>query len=143
LLQSKSKTQSKLVKFKVVDASKVLKQSFESTLDANNNGNNLLPTEVKNSLKIYAKASKHLSKKLEKNVTSDTQLNYGKLLAGDLNNDDAINSLDWSLINKFWQQTSDDNDLTGDSIINSLDSSILNANWGKQGDGLVDGINLN
>lgn len=139
--QSKSKTQSKLVKFKVTDSNKVPKQSFDSSLDDNNTGNNLLPPSISGALKFYAKGSKHLSKKIEKDINADSLLEYGQILAGDLNNDDIVNSLDWSLMNKYWQTIQPDYELTGDDVVNSLDWSIMNSNWNKRGDALVDNIN--
>lgn len=91
--------------------------------------------------KLYFKPKKYLSQKKEysfKNTDSIT-FEFSNLLIGDLNEDDTINSLDWSLMNKYWQQNNQTYDLTGDSTINSLDWSLMNANWGKQGDGLKDG----
>ncbi|EKD56645.1 MAG: hypothetical protein ACD_58C00131G0020 [uncultured bacterium] len=140
--QSKSKTQSKLVKFKVTDSNKIPKQSFDSTLDENNKGSYLLVLNISGSLKIFAKGMKHLSKKIDKTINADSQLDYGQLLAGDMNNDDTVNSLDWSLMNKYWQTTQPDYELTGDDIVNSLDWSIMNSNWGKRGEALTDNLNF-
>ena len=51
-------------------------------------------------------------------------------LIGDLNNDNAVNALDWSLMNSVWFSTDPTADLNNDGIVNSLDFSILNRNWG-------------
>lgn len=91
--------------------------------------------------KLYFKPNKYLSQKKEYTFkdTDSITFEFSNLLIGDLTGDDTINSLDWSLVNKYWQQNNQIYDLTGDSTINSLDWSLMNANWGAQGDGLKEG----
>ncbi|EKD56643.1 MAG: hypothetical protein ACD_58C00131G0018 [uncultured bacterium] len=91
--------------------------------------------------KLYFKPNKYLSQKKEYSFkdTDNITFEFMNLLIGDLNKDDTINSLDWSLLNGFWQQNNSSFDLTGDSVINSLDWSLMNINWNKQGDGLKEG----
>jgi hypothetical protein len=137
--QSLSKNQPTKVLTRVIDSSNTLKHNQDYTL-ANNQTQIILPDNVSGNLKIYVKADKHLSRKIAQNILSDANFSVDKFLAGDFNNDDLINSIDWSAMNKYWQQASDDYDLTGDSVVNSLDWSIINTNWGKQGDGLTDSI---
>ena len=57
---------------------------------------------------------------------------------GDLNGDDAVNSLDWSLMkNKFGQSASlEEGDLNLDGVINSLDWTLVKKYWLKTGDKL-------
>lgn len=52
-------------------------------------------------------------------------------LAGDLNLDHIVNTLDFSLMNSKWLQNYSAYDLYVDGIINSLDYAVLKSNWGK------------
>lgn len=56
------------------------------------------------------------------------------LLAGDLNSDNAINSLDWSLMSPRWNLTDAAADINKDGTVNSIDFSFMNKNWGVAGD---------
>jgi len=55
----------------------------------------------------------------------------GFTLAGDLNFDLVVNSLDWSIMNGQWFTTTAQSDLNKDSFVNSFDFGILNKNWGR------------
>lgn len=140
--QSKSHTQSKIIKINITDQNKTSKQKRELELNSSNYGQYLLDDYVGGNLKFYVKGAKHLSRLAEKNITSDQELTYQQLLAGDFNDDDTVNSLDWSVMNAYWWKENPDFDLTGDNVINSLDWSIMNGNWGKRGEGLEDNINF-
>ena len=52
-------------------------------------------------------------------------------LAGDLNGDRVINSIDFSIMNGAWLTNNATSDLNKDGIVNSLDFSIMNGNWLK------------
>ncbi|MES2315756.1 MAG: dockerin type I domain-containing protein [Patescibacteria group bacterium] len=54
-------------------------------------------------------------------------------LAGDLNNDNIVNSLDWSIMSAVWFTSNSAADLNHDGIVNSIDFSILNRNWFRTG----------
>ena len=54
-------------------------------------------------------------------------------LAGDLNKDGIVNSLDWSIMNSKWFTSDATADLNHDGVVNSLDWSIMNSNWFKTG----------
>lgn len=51
-------------------------------------------------------------------------------LAGDLNLDHVVNSLDWSIMNSAWFTSNTTADLRVDGQVNSLDFAILSSNWG-------------
>lgn len=57
----------------------------------------------------------------------------GVPVPGDFNSDHIVNSLDYSLLNSRWYQTTNISlyDLQIDGIINSLDYAIFKDNWGK------------
>lgn len=78
-------------------------------------------------------------------IMSPTVSNLGSgevitLLSGDLNEDNTVNSQDYSIIQKaFGSSTTlsnwnDNADFNKDGVINSLDLAILNKNFGKIGD---------
>jgi hypothetical protein len=52
-------------------------------------------------------------------------------LAGDLNYDHIINSIDFSLMNSKWLTNDATADLNRDGIVNTIDFSMMNANWFK------------
>jgi len=52
-------------------------------------------------------------------------------LAGDINNDGIVNSLDWSIMRTKWFSADLVSDINKDGLVNSIDFSILNNNWMK------------
>jgi hypothetical protein len=52
-------------------------------------------------------------------------------LAGDLNGDRTVNSIDFSIMNSAWLTNNATSDLNKDGTVNSLDFSIMNGNWLK------------
>ena len=57
-----------------------------------------------------------------------------RLLAGDLDGDNVINSLDFSNMNTKWYTNDPVADLNRDGLVNALDFSLLNKNWQRAGD---------
>jgi hypothetical protein len=85
---------------------------------------------------IRIKATGYLSQLLsnvDTTVNSASVLSVPQLRAGDLNNDNVINSLDYSIINGHWLQNFPGTDINGDRLVNSLDFAILKNNFGKSG----------
>lgn len=58
------------------------------------------------------------------------------LLAGDLNGDDTVNALDWSLMSPLWLTDDHTADINDDGKVNSIDFSYLSKNWQEIGDDL-------
>jgi hypothetical protein len=56
------------------------------------------------------------------------------LLAGDLDGNNAVNSLDYSAMNGKWYMSDMVADLNRDGIVNALDFSLLNKNWMRSGE---------
>lgn len=50
---------------------------------------------------------------------------------GDLNNDNTVDALDWSLMSPKWFTNDPTADINNDTIVNTIDFSLLNKNWGK------------
>jgi len=107
---------------------------------------NLLPTAGKYTVtflssdpqlvNIRVKANGYLSQLLtniDTTVNSATALITPTLNAGDFNNDNVVNSLDYSLMNSHLLQIYPQADINLDNIINSLDFAILKNNWGRVG----------
>lgn len=85
---------------------------------------------------IRAKTTGYLSQLLS-NVDTTTNsaiaLSVPQLFAGDLNNDNAVNALDYSLMNSHWLQNFSQADINRDGLINSLDFAVLKNDFGKNG----------
>tara|TARA_B100000745_G_scaffold49034_1_gene29361 strand:- start:14542 stop:16764 length:2223 start_codon:yes stop_codon:yes gene_type:complete len=75
----------------------------------------------------------HLTQRSTHTLNSST-ITLPELLAGDVNNDNVINSLDWSVMSPQWFTNNSQSDLNGDGTVNSIDFSYLNKNWGEVGD---------
>jgi len=85
---------------------------------------------------IRVKAPGYLTKKIE-SVTwpTETEIEIGELVAGNLQDEDnEINSLDWSIMNGLWGSSDPNADINQDGLVNALDWSIMNKNWGKVGE---------
>jgi murein DD-endopeptidase MepM/ murein hydrolase activator NlpD len=65
---------------------------------------------------------------------SNITISLPELRAGDLNNDNTINSLDWSIMNPNWFTSDLVSDINRDGLVNSLDFGLMNSNWSKTGD---------
>lgn len=61
--------------------------------------------------------------------TSPLSLDFGIAKSGDLNNDNIVNSLDFSSLNGNWLKNAPSADINGDGIVNSIDFSLMNGNW--------------
>lgn len=73
-------------------------------------------------------------KMLAVNIVSNAVINLPSLPAGDLNSDNVINSLDWSLMSPKWFSSDPVADINKDNIVNTIDFSFLNKNWALVGD---------
>lgn len=94
------------------------------------------PGEVVNgqSYDIVLKVSYCLSKKLSNIVwPPSSALNFGTLLAGDLNDDNYINNFDWSNMNTNWRTANAIADINQDGLVNTIDWGIMNKNWWVSG----------
>lgn len=79
---------------------------------------------------VRVKATTTLSRKQTFTLASNQTFTFtNKLLSGDLNNDNAVNSLDWAIMSSQWFQRNMPSDFNGDTVTNSLDFTWLNRNW--------------
>jgi hypothetical protein len=68
------------------------------------------------------------------NLSSASTIVFAPLLAGDLDGNNVVNSLDFSVMNVKWYQSDAVADLNKDGLVNALDFSLMNKNWQKSGD---------
>ncbi|MEK7493745.1 MAG: dockerin type I domain-containing protein [Patescibacteria group bacterium] len=84
---------------------------------------------------IMVSSQGYLRKKLfEYNVSSNAIIMLPMLPVGDINNDNIINSLDWSVMSGRWFSNDTTADINKDGIVNSIDWSYLSKNWFVTGD---------
>lgn len=84
---------------------------------------------------IKVSSQYYLSRKLANiNLAGGSAIFSPTLFAGDLNNDGAINSLDWSRMDTDWARTSSPADVNKDRIVNTVDWGYLRKNWLKRGE---------
>lgn len=62
-------------------------------------------------------------------TTSIVDVTFPTLLAGDFNEDQMVNSLDFSYMNSKWNLTDALSDINKDGIVNSLDFAYVSNNW--------------
>ena len=86
---------------------------------------------------VVIKPLYYLSTKNESVLWPVAELDFGEVLACDINNDDVVNALDWSLINPQWNTSDAVADINGDGAVNSIDFSVCNRNWWLEGDEIV------
>jgi hypothetical protein len=65
------------------------------------------------------------------NLFNTAEYEMSSFLAGDLNNDGAINSIDWSVMSGQWNTDNIESDVNRDGVVNSIDFSFLNKNWNE------------
>ena len=110
----------------------------QSNLSADASGNytiTFLSTDPQ-LVNIRVKAQGYLSQLLsniDNTINSPIAISLPQLLAGDFNNDNTVNSLDYSLLNTHYNQAFTTADINQDGIVNSLDFAILKNNYNKAG----------
>jgi hypothetical protein len=62
-------------------------------------------------------------------LNSNVTYSFPQLLTGDINQDDIVNSVDFSTLNSKWFTADVVSDLNQDGLVNAIDFSLLNKNW--------------
>jgi len=75
-----------------------------------------------------------LSRLISLDLNSNTTYVFPRLLTGDLNQDNIINSVDYSALNSNWFTSNATSDLNKDGLVNSIDFSFMNQNWLTNGE---------
>ncbi len=113
-------------------------QAYQFTGTTDSNGKISLPTSASvpaGNYDILVYSQYYLRKKLlNYNLSSNANINLPTLPTGDLNGDNTINSLDWSVMRPNWFTSNSQSDLNKDGLVNSIDRSYLVKNWMISGD---------
>ncbi|OGD56831.1 hypothetical protein A2V71_00955 [Candidatus Berkelbacteria bacterium RBG_13_40_8] len=76
------------------------------------------------------KVTGYLTKKITSLTWTDPlALNYTDLRSGDLDGNNIVNSIDFTILNNKWGQADSLSDINRDNIVNSIDFALLNSNW--------------
>ncbi len=87
-------------------------------------------------INIRVKTGGYLSQLLtsiDSTLNSASVISVAPLYAGDFNNDNTINALDYSVMNSHWNQNFLSADINQDGLINSLDFAVLKNNYNRVG----------
>ncbi|GEM_PF-4161335 len=107
-----------------------------SLLSFTNSGSTLaLPSNTlsSGSYDVTITAPGYLTSRTTQSLSNSQTIMLPQLIAGDINNDNVINSLDWSVMSPQWFTSNPISDLNQDGTVNSIDFSFLNKNWGEVG----------
>lgn len=121
-------------KVSVLNASKVLMTEMNFTSDSNGQIPIVLDMDPQT---VYFKitAVPFLIKILGNvNLSTAGSITIPMLLTGDINSDNIINSVDFSIVNGNWFTSNAVSDLNKDGLVNSIDFSYMNQNWLMTGD---------
>lgn len=113
-------------------------QAYQFTGTTDSNGKISLPTSASvpaGNYDILVYSQYYLRKKmLNYSLSSSAMVNLPTISTGDLNGDNTINSLDWSVMRPNWFTSNSQSDLNKDGLVNSIDRSYLVKNWMTSGD---------
>lgn len=86
---------------------------------------------------VRAKAPTHLARRITGwtfDPSDPAVIDFGRLLAGDLVNDNFVDQADFEYMSWVWRTDDPIADINRDGLVNVLDFSLLNANWHVSGD---------
>jgi hypothetical protein len=79
---------------------------------------------------LKIKATPFLTRLLSSiDLNSSATYAFPQLLIGDINQDNIINSVDYSVLNGNWFTSNSGSDLNQDGLVNSIDYSFMNKHW--------------
>ena len=109
------------------------------TTDSNGRYNGLVLTDVPpGNYDIFVKTRASLRGGISNCAlhSGSNTLDFGTLLVGDLNGDNKVNSIDYSIMVSDWDPVNNPrSDFNGDGVVNSIDYSLLVSNYNLVGDG--------
>lgn len=124
-----SSTATDLKIFQTGTATKVFEKA-DITTDASGNATITISGVSSGNYDYKIKVNGYLIKAITNTaLNSPLTLDFGVLKAGDLNNDNIVNSLDFSLLIAKWGLSDILADINQDGIVNTVDFSFLNTNW--------------
>ncbi len=110
-------------------------EKTDITTDAGGNANVAVTgLTIGSNYDFQLKVPYFLSQKITNQVFSDNMtIAFSNLRAGDLDNSNLVNSLDYSVLNGKWDQADPIADINQDGLVNTIDFSLLNSNWFQSG----------
>jgi hypothetical protein len=112
----------------VLNSSSTLIKAFAFT--TNSTGNATISFDIPTQTAfLQIRAAPFLSRRISQDLNINTTYNFPQLLTGDINQDNIINSVDYSVLNTNWFTNSVTSDLNKDGLVNSIDYSYMNKNW--------------
>lgn len=117
----------------VLSLSKALLKSY--TFNTNSSGLTNITFDLPfQSAYLKINVSPYLTKFVSVDLNSSATYVVPKLFIGDLNQDNIINTIDYSLLNSKWFTSDVSTDLNKDGVVNSIDFSYMNLHWLVSGD---------
>lgn len=112
----------------VLDTSKVLLKPYAYT--TNVSGNATISFDIAlTTVFLKIKATPFLTRLISVDLNSNITYAFPQLLIGDINQDNIINSIDYSILNTNWFTSAATADLNQDGLVNSIDYSFMNQHW--------------
>ncbi|WP_340077503.1 malectin domain-containing carbohydrate-binding protein [Leptobacterium sp. I13] len=116
---------------------------YDFNITANNAGQLAIPSLIDSGdYKLVIGHGNYLTQIIDITVNSNTSIPVGEFKGGDVNGDNVINALDFSLLVASFNKSSGEAgynanaDINGDGVVSALDFSILASNYNTQGDNL-------
>jgi hypothetical protein len=112
----------------VYNSSKVFLKSYAFTTDSLGNSGITFDIPVQTAY-LQVKAAPFLTREIAQDLNLSSTYSFPQLLTGDINQDNIINSIDYSILNTNWFTTNASADLNSDGLVNSIDYSYMNKHW--------------
>lgn len=98
--------------------------------DSTGNGQLVISDLSAGSYDFRIKVHQFLSNSLEaKSLADGLVLDFGDLKGGDFDNNNIVNSLDFSIMMGDWETGGLISDVNNDGIVNSIDFALMNSSW--------------
>lgn len=117
-------------KLQILDSSRVFMKEYNFTTNAAGQASvtiDLLPQTMYLRVNVVGYLTRLLGP-MDYNVLAALQT-FPLMLAGDLTNDNIVNSIDFSYMNARWFSTDPTADINQDGLVNTVDFSWMNKNW--------------
>jgi hypothetical protein len=111
-----------------MNLSRVVLKTFPFATDAAGNATITFDITAQPVL-LQIRVAPFLSRLISQDLSVNTVYSFSQLLTGDINQDNIINSIDYSQLNTNWFTSNAATDLNKDGLVNSIDYSYMNKNW--------------
>jgi hypothetical protein len=122
----------------VYDLNDLVNPAYSFTPTANASGEMTVSGIDPGTYKVLVKRVGFLQRVQELTLATGAEsADFGEMRAGNLNADNVVNILDFSLLASVFGQAGQSSDFNGDGVTNILDFSLLASNFGQSGDPLT------